>query len=80
MATHINNNPGSTREVREVHHEHGESGGGGMGFLLGVIVLVVFAALFLVYGLPYIQNSMRGGGTNINIPDKINIDVNRGGQ
>lgn len=72
-------NQDQTREMREVHHDHHESRGGS-GFLLGIILIVLFAVLFLVYGLPYIQNSMRGDGTNINIPERVNVDANQGGQ
>lgn len=74
-----NQDNSQSREVREIHHDHHESRGGS-GFLLGIILIVLFAVLFLVYGLPYIQNSMRGGGTNINIPERVNVDVNQGGQ
>ena len=49
---------------------------GGMGMIIGLVVLVVFGFLFFVYGLPALRN-MRFGGTEINIPDKIDVNVNQ---
>jgi hypothetical protein len=46
----------------------------GSGFLLGVILLIIFAVLFFVYGLPYITNSM--SGPTVQIPDKVDVNVN----
>lgn len=54
-----------------------KSGGNGSGFLLGVIVLIVFVVLFLVYGLPYVRNLTGGSGVQVNIPDKIDVNVNQ---
>ena len=50
------------------------SGDNGMGFLLGVIVLIVFVVLFFVYALPYIRG-MSGGGVQVNVPKSINVNV-----
>ena len=58
----IVNNPGNS-----------DSGSNGMGFLLGIIVLVVFVILFLYYGLPMIQKTM--SGPQINIPNQIDVNV-----
>ncbi|MBP7967071.1 hypothetical protein KAZ66_02245 [Candidatus Woesebacteria bacterium] len=46
----------------------------GMGFLFGVILLIVFMFFLFYFGLPAIQNSI-GGGTQINVPDKVDINV-----
>lgn len=51
---------------------------GGMGFFLGILLLVVVVFLFFMYGLPALNQVARnstGGGTQINVPDKINVDV-----
>lgn len=53
------------------------SSNNGMGFLLGIIVLVVLVILFFVYGLPYIQNNMTGGRIEVNIPDNIDVNLNQ---
>jgi len=45
-----------------------------MGFLLGVIILVVFGAVFFIYILPLIQQGMNGG-VQVNIPKDINVKV-----
>lgn len=47
--------------------------GNGMGFLLGVILLIVFAIAFLLYGLPYVANSLQG--PQINVPSKLDVNI-----
>ena len=54
------------------------STGNGMEFLLGAIVLVVFAALFFVYALPFIRGLSGGigsGGVQVNVPKSIDVKV-----
>ncbi|MDP2638194.1 MAG: hypothetical protein Q8P26_03995 [Candidatus Levybacteria bacterium] len=53
------------------------SSNNGTGFLLGIIVLIVLVILFFVYGLPYIQSYMAGGGVEINIPENIDVNLNK---
>ncbi len=62
MATIINN-PGTTST----------DSNNGMGLVLGVLLLLVVAFLFFVYGLPAITRS--AGGTTLNVPDKVNVNV-----
>lgn len=62
MATVINNPPQSN------------DSGGGRGMIIGLIVLVVLAYLFFVYGLPRIQN-MQSGTPQINVPSEIDVNV-----
>lgn len=66
--TVIQNNPGS-----------GDRGNGGSGFLLGAVLLIAFLIIFFVFGLPTIRGNRGGDGTNLNIPGRINVDVNPGG-
>lgn len=61
MATVINN-PGTTTE-----------NDGGLGFVLGVLLLLVVAFLFFVYGLPAITRSF--SGPTVNVPGKIDVNV-----
>ena len=61
MATVVNNPP-TTSE------------GGGYGFLLGVILLIVFAVLFFLYGLPYLTQSF--SGPQVTVPGQIDVNVN----
>lgn len=62
-------NPGTTES----------SSNAGAGLVLGIVLLIVFGILFFVYGFPYIQRGFggnySGGGTNINVPKDINVNV-----
>lgn len=49
---------------------------GSMGMIIGFVVLVIFGFFFFVYGLPALRN-MRLGNPQINIPDKIDVNVNQ---
>ncbi len=45
----------------------------GTGFLLGVVLLIVFLVLIFYYGIPM----MRGNtGSTINVPGKIDVNIN----
>ena len=62
MAT-IVNNPGTTTDS-----------GSGMGFVLGVLLLLLVAFLFFVYGLPAISRTM--STPQINVPGTVDVNVN----
>lgn len=49
---------------------------GPMNMIIGLIVLVVLGYLVYVYGLPAIQN-MQSATPQINVPSKIDINVNQ---
>lgn len=49
-----------------------DNSGGGMGMIIGLIVLLVVAYLFIMYGLPVIRQI---GSPQINVPNKIDINV-----
>ncbi|PIY69490.1 hypothetical protein COY90_00360 [Candidatus Roizmanbacteria bacterium CG_4_10_14_0_8_um_filter_39_9] len=55
---------------------------GGNSFLIGVVVLIGFVAIFLYFGLPAIKRmgpvQMNVPAPQVNIPDKINVNVNQG--
>ncbi len=65
MTDTIVNTPASTQD----------SGNNGMGFLLGVIVLVVFLLLFIFYALPYLRSSFMGSSPQVNIPSHYDVNV-----
>lgn len=66
MATIINNpDSGSS-----------DNGGGGFGMIVGAIVLVLILILFFVYGLPAIRGGGDSNGTTVNVPDKVDVNVN----
>lgn len=52
-----------------------DTSGSGMGFLIGMIVLVVFVALFFIYALPYFRGLGGNGGISVNVPKDINVSV-----
>lgn len=67
MATVVNNPPANT-----------DGGNGGNGFLLGVIVLIVFVILFVFYGLPMLGNTANNAGVQtpqVNVPDSVDVNV-----
>jgi hypothetical protein len=48
----------------------------GMGFLLGVILIIVFAVLFFFYGLPYLRTAFQGApGSQLNVPSQVDVNV-----
>lgn len=50
-----------------------QDSGNGVAMTIGVVILVVFVYLLFVYGLP----AIRGASTaQINIPDKVDVNVN----
>lgn len=59
MATVINNPPGT-----------GE-GNSAAGAVVTGVVVIVLVILFFMYGLPRI----RGNGTQVNVPDTINVNT-----
>jgi len=50
--------------------------GGNMGMIIGLVLVIVIGYLFFVYGLPAIQH-MQLGSPQINIPGKIDVNVNQ---
>ena len=65
MATIINNPPSS------------DNSGGPMGMIIGLVVLAVLVYLFFIYGLPAVRQMQFGGAPQINIPSKIDVNVNQ---
>jgi hypothetical protein len=53
------------------HHEHHSNSGA-----IWAIALIILLAILITYGLPAIR-SFGGGGTQINVPDKINVNVSQ---
>jgi len=49
----------------------------GMGFLVGIILLIVFGVVFFVYDLPLVKQGLSGmgGGVNINLPKTVDVNV-----
>jgi len=65
MTTIVNNPPPTTNE-----------NSGNMGLIIGIIVIIVLAYIFMVFGLPAIRQ-MQIGTPQINIPSKIDVNINQ---
>lgn len=48
--------------------------GGGMGFLLGVVILVLFVLGLVYFGIPALRN-LGQGGVNVTLPEKVDVNV-----
>lgn len=68
MATIINTPPSGSPE----------NSGNVLGNLVAVLTLLILGVLFFVYGLPALR-SAAGGGTNVNVPDQIDVNLNTPG-
>ena len=66
MATIINN-PG----------DGNNSGGNAAGIIVGIVLVVIVLFVFFVYGLPAIRGTRQSSGTTVNVPDKIDVNVNK---
>lgn len=64
MATIINNPPAS------------DNSGGPIGIIIVIVVLIILGYLGYVYGLPALRQ-MQSGGVQINVPSKIDVNVNQ---
>lgn len=47
--------------------------GSGMGFVMGILLLVVFFAALLYFGLPMLRNS--SSQPSINVPESVDVNV-----
>ena len=64
MVTVVNNPPAQ------------ENSGGPTGMIIVLVVLLVLGYLGFVYGLPALRQ-MQSGGVQINVPSKIDVNVNQ---
>ncbi len=62
-----------THTHEEVGHTHASDRG--MGFIGGVILLILAIALFLYYGLPVIRSASTT--PQINVPNKVDVNVHQ---
>lgn len=65
MATIVNNPPVQQQPVERADN--------GNGFLLAVILIILAIVAFMYYGMPYLSSGF--GGTQVNVPDKIDVNV-----
>jgi hypothetical protein len=59
-----------------VIHEHDHTAeDGGSGAVVGIVLLVLFVLVLLYFFGSGAFRGFVGGGTNIQIPDKVNVNV-----
>lgn len=51
-----------------------QDSGNSMGIIVGLIVVLVLGYLFIMFGLPAL-GQMKLGGSQINVPSKIDVNV-----
>jgi hypothetical protein len=53
-----------------------QSNGNGLGFLLGILILVIGCGVFYFYALPSIKQFMnKGVQVNVDLPSKVNVNI-----
>ena len=56
-----------------------DEGGGGSGFLVGVLLLIVFVGVLLYFGIPVIKNmgpiQVKIPDTQVVLPDKVDVNI-----
>ncbi len=63
------------RPSSHVVHDNGTGrSDNGIGFLMGIVLLVVVLYLLFMYGLPMIRSA--AAPTQVQIPDKVDVNVN----
>lgn len=63
----------------EVIHEREVSGNNSMGFLIGIVLLIAVLLLFFYYGSALLRQSAPStpSGSSIQVPEKIDVNVNQ---
>ncbi len=54
-----------------------ERSSSGMGFVVGVILLILFVLGLLYYGLPALSRTTQSQSPQINVPDKVDVTINQ---
>lgn len=50
--------------------------GGGISMIIGIILLLIVGYVFFMYGIPAFRQ-MQSGSPQINIPSKIDVNINQ---
>ena len=60
-----------------IEHIHEGTTDSGMGFLMGIILLMLFIFMLFYYGLPVIRNTVapQQAAPQINVPDKVDVNI-----
>ncbi len=66
---------------RPVEHVYERpASGSGLGMIVGIILLIAFLYLMFMYALPLIRSAATPGTTNVQIPDKVDVNINNPAQ
>lgn len=65
MTTIVNNPPTS------------QESGGPLGIIVGIIICIIAGYLLVMYGIPALKQ-MQSGSPQINVPSKIDVNINQG--
>lgn len=65
MTTIVNNPQPSTNESSGI-----------MSLIIGIIVIIVFAYIFMTFGVPAMRR-MQGGTPQINVPSEVDVNINQ---
>lgn len=63
-----------TGNTHVIHEHTNEGSNNALGLIIGVVLLVLLAFLFLYYGLPMIRNTMT---PQVNVPSQVDVNVNK---
>ncbi len=64
--------------VVDHHHlDRTDDSSGAFTFLIGIIIFAVLAFLFIVFALPYLRNTVGVGTPSINVPDQVDVNIDR---
>lgn len=66
----------STRTTTIINNPSSGDSDGGMGMVIGLVIILVLAYFFWVYGLPALKN-MQFGTPQINVPSQIDVNINQ---
>jgi len=59
-------------------HDHTTGDGSGIGAVIGVILFVILLMFLLYFFGSGMFRGFTGGGTNIQVPDHVNVNLNQG--
>lgn len=69
----------SRGHIREEHY-HDSSNNNALGTILGFILAIILLVVLFQYGLPILRNARTPSAPQINVPGKIDVNINQPGK